>query len=277
MQNPTYVIAKDDLAVNKKSLKRLVSKLPSPGLKPEDVFEAPFQTLRRVLGENFHELADNDEIFVRAFPMMDFSESEAIKQTEVVGVVINCLCSIWDGFMLLADGVVANITPEFAAQPKMKCALTTLDGAIINTLSLDDLKPCLYYENGVPKEIYRNKDIAGLIKNIESVIESLKNGSLPQDTINSLTKSLNSYQEQLHVIYNELIHNFFEVIKAKFGVDDVQLNNDNIVDFTVWFGIQTEIPTHDGTGKRTVIHTEVTQVHNNSYVNLGGIKNVLMV
>lgn len=257
-----HVFRKDDSPELKEVVARIFDNIsPAKTLTP-DRYENPIITLKRILGDNFHDLLTDDILEIAIQDLGSFNIELIKNDFDQANVLVQYISFIFEGFLKMNGA--KPLTHDSITVPVKFAVTSETNGTEVLTLTLGELSPvAMFDDNNIPIGIYRYEEIVGLGNQIGEGQAALKKlGRDNSEQVMAISRKVNESFDKLAKIYHELSTNFFKIISDKSG-----LKIEDIYDVTTIFSFEVE-----ETPEKIHRHTTVLQYHDLRNSNLYGIK-----
>lgn len=207
-------------------------------------FEAPIQSIRRVIGEKFYEMDDKKEDIIHievsdeaTFNLDAIKADNELGNFTIMNNVATFVVAIFTKFAQMYGNNV--IGPDFS-DVKFKVAVTSASkGMICKELSIADFAPLSLYDDAGNVIGFKNmnelSELNGELTAADEAVKKLRStgGTASNAAVETLVTKINDLNKKLISKYIEIIETFFNLIKTWGEVENVA----DVFDATFVFNI----------------------------------------
>lgn len=254
------------------------------GLKPSskmviDRFEAPIQTIRRIVGDNFHDLTNSKEDLINlsitdtaSFNIESIKNDIASNNFNLMNDIALFVVSIYDRFARMYGN---NVIGKDFEEVKFKVAITSpTKGLICKELSIKDFASLSTFDDsGNVTGFIGSHEIIELQSELSAADQAAKKlqstgGAATNAAVETITKKISDLNEKLISKYMAIVETFFNLIK-KWG--EVEKTTD-IFDATFIFNlIIVDDSSNDGE-KESIVEMDICSLHDIAHKHLMALK-----
>lgn len=248
-----FVMSRNNPEVQKLAQKNFFEKIEVPDVV--EITETVPQSIKRALGEDFYKL-ENNHIVEGIIQNECIFDMKFLKTNiKVLSFISQAISNIFQGYM----GVIGNtVTQEAVNTTKATFNVASVkEGVVSIDLTLSDLGEIAEYVNGIPMTLKNYKAISKLGIDIQNGETALKNAP-DQESAKKIQNNLIENYKTLNDYYVDLVTGFFNILKTKLGIENIE----DIVDVTVVF-------------KTTIASETGEQINGVSFVTLHSAYNIL--
>ena len=255
------------------------------GLEPSskmviDRFEAPIQTIRRIVGDDFYDLTNSKEDLINlvitdsaSFNIESIKNDIASNNFNLMNDISLFVVSIFDRFARMYGN---NIIGKEFEEVKFKVAITSpTKGLICKELSIKDFAPLSTFDDsGNVTGFIGGKEIIELqseLTDADNVAKKLQStgGTATNAAVETITKKIQDLNEKLISKYMAIIETFFNLIK-EWG--EVEKTTD-IFDATFIFNLIIVDDSSNEEKRESIVEMDICSLHDISHKHLITLKN----
>lgn len=254
------------------------------GLEPSskmviDRFEAPIQTIRRIVGDNFHDLTNSKEDLINlsisdtaSFNIESIKNDIASNNFNLMNDIALFVVSIYDRFARMYGN---NVIGKDFEEVKFKVAITSpTKGLICKELSIKDFAPLSTFDDsGNVTGFIGSREIIELQSELNAADQAAKKlqstgGTATNAAVETITKKIEDLNDKLISKYMAIVETFFNLIK-EWG--EVERTTD-IFDATFIFNlIIVDDSSNDGE-KESIVEMDICSLHDIAHKHLMALK-----
>ena len=254
------------------------------GLEPSskmviDRFEAPIQTIRRILGDYFYDLSNSNEDLINltitdsaSFNIESIKNDIASNNFNLMNDISLFVVSIFDRFARMYGN---NIIGKEFEEVKFKVAITSpTKGLICKELSIKDFAPLSTFDDSgnVTGFIGGNEiiELQSELTDADNAAKKLQStgGTATNAAVETITKKIQDLNEKLISKYMAIIETFFNLIKEWGEVEKTA----NIFNVTFIFNLVIVDDSSNEEEKGSIVEMDICSLHDISHKHLIALK-----
>ena len=255
------------------------------GLEPSskmviDRFEAPIQTIRRIVGDDFYDLTNSKEDLINlvitdsaSFNIESIKNDIASNNFNLMNDISLFVVSIFDRFARMYGN---NIIGKEFEEVKFKVAITSpTKGLICKELSIKDFAPLSTFDDsGNVTGFIGSSEIIELQSELNAADQAAKKlqstgGTATNAAVETITKKIQDLNEKLISKYMAIIETFFNLIKEWGEVEKTT----NIFNVTFIFNLVIVDDSSNEEEKGSIVEMDICSLHDISHKHLIALKN----
>ena len=255
------------------------------GLEPSskmviDRFEAPIQTIRRIVGDDFYDLTNSKEDLINlvitdsaSFNIESIKNDIASNNFNLMNDISLFVVSIFDRFARMYGN---NIIGKEFEEVKFKVAITSpTKGLICKELSIKDFAPLSTFDDsGNVTGFIGSSEIIELQSELNAADQAAKKlqstgGTATNAAVETITKKIQDLNEKLISKYMAIIETFFNLIKEWGEVEKTT----NIFNVTFIFNLVIVDDSSNEGEKESIVEMDICSLHDISHKHLIALKN----
>lgn len=223
----THVFYKDEPKGYHEILKQAFSGLKNVEEVKPDFAESPIYTLKRILGNEFYFMKDNnsedDVISINSETEGNFDIDSLCLTVQSPAVILNFIGTVFNSFLSL-NGEVFPIEAAKIPELKAKLAVTVEKGVVTEVVTLNDFKKLWNYNEkgdiiGLANQEQISKYADEMNKNNET-LQKLGNVNGSELVFQKLSRDNSEISKKILDIYRGIVTDFFDVIKKISNIED---------------------------------------------------------
>lgn len=254
------------------------------GLEPSskmviDRFEAPIQTIRRIVGDDFYDLTNSKEDLINlvitdsaSFNIESIKNDIASNNFNLMNDISLFVVSIFDRFARMYGN---NIIGKEFEEVKFKVAITSpTKGLICKELSIKDFAPLSTFDDsGNVTGFIGSNEIIELQSELTAADQAAKKlqstgGTATNAAVETIAKKIQDLNEKLISKYMAIVETFFNLIKEWSKVEKTS----DIFDVTFIFNLVI-IDDSSNTGDReSIVEMDICSLHDIAHKHLVALK-----
>ena len=250
------------------------------GLEPSskmviDRFEAPIQTIRRIVGDDFYDLTNSKEDLINlvitdsaSFNIESIKNDVASNNFNLMNDISLFVVSIFDRFARMYGN---NIIGKEFEEVKFKVAITSpTKGLICKELSIKDFAPLSTFDDsGNVTGFIGSNEIIELQSELNAADQAAKKlqstgGTATNAAVETITKKIQDLNEKLISKYMAIIETFFNLIKEWGEVEKTA----NIFNVTFIFNLVIVDDSSNEEEKGSIAEMDICSLHDISHKHL---------
>lgn len=241
-------------------------------------FEAPIQSIRRIMGENFYNLENSkDDLIIMkirdgaSFSIESIKSDISNQNFDIMNEVALFPIDIFDKFAEMYGNTV--IGKDFEAV-KFKVGITTSNGLICKELTINDFAPLSAFDDaGNVIGFIGSKEIVTLNGELNAAVEASKKlastGAKSNAAIETLNTTVRDLNDKLIAKYMSVIETFFNLLKIWGEVENVT----EIFDVTFIFNeIIVDNDIVDENVKHSIVQSDIMTLHDIAHRHLAKLR-----
>ena len=260
------------------------TKIYFEGLEPSpkmviNRFEAPIQTIRRIVGDNFYDLTNSKEDLINlaitdsaSFNIESIKNDIASNNFNLMNDISLFVVSIYDRFARMYGN---NIIGKEFEEVKFKVAITSpTKGLICKELSIKDFAPLSTFDDsGNVTGFIGSSEIIELQSELNAADQAAKKlqstgGTATNAAVETITKKIQDLNEKLISKYMAIVETFFNLIK-EWG--EVEKTTD-IFNATFIFNLVIVDDSSDTGDRESIVEMDICSLHDIAHKNLIALK-----
>ena len=254
------------------------------GLEPSskmviDRFEAPIQTIRRIVGDDFYDLTNSKEDLINlvitdsaSFNIESIKNDIASNNFNLMNDISLFVVSIFDRFARMYGN---NIIGKEFEEVKFKVAITSpTKGLICKELSIKDFAPLSTFDDsGNVTGFIGSNEIIELQSELTAADQAAKKlqntgGTATNAAVETIAKKIQDLNEKLISKYMAIVETFFNLVKEWGKVEKTS----DIFDVTFIFNLVI-IDDSSNTGDReSIVEMDICSLHDIAHKHLIALK-----
>lgn len=254
------------------------------GLEPSskmviDRFEAPIQTIRRIVGDNFYDLTNSKEDLINlsisdtaSFNIESIKNDIASNNFNLMNDISLFVVSIYDRFARMYGN---NVIGKDFEEVKFKVAITSpTKGLICKELSIKDFAPLSTFDDsGNVTGFIGSHEIIELQSELNAADQAAKKlqstgGAATNAAVETITKKIQDLNDKLISKYIGIIETFFNLIK-EWG--EVEKTTD-IFDATFIFNLIIVDDSSKEGERESIVEMDICSLHDIAHKHLAALK-----
>ena len=260
------------------------TKIYFKGLEPSskmiiDRFEAPIQTIRRIVGDDFYDLTNSKEDLINlsitdaaSFNIESIKNDIASNNFNLMNDICLFVVSIYDRFARMYGN---NVIGKEFEEVKFKAAITSpTKGLICKELSIKDFSPLSTFDDsGNVTGFIGSHEIIELQSELNAADQAAKKlqstgGVATNAAAETITKKIQDLNEKLISKYMAIIETFFNLIK-EWG--EVEKTTD-IFDATFIFNLIIVDDNSNEGERESIVEMDICSLHDIAHKHLVALK-----
>ena len=245
-----------------------------------DRFEAPIQTIRRIVGDNFYDLTNSKEDLINltitdtaSFNIESIKNDIVSNNFNLMNDISLFVVSIYDRFARMYGN---NIISKDFEEVKFKVAITSpTKGLICKELSIKDFAPLSTFDDsGNVTGFIGSSEIIELQSELNAADQAAKKlqstgGTVTNAAVETITKKIQDLNEKLISKYMAIIETFFNLIKEWGEVEKTA----NIFNVTFIFNLVIVDDQPNEEKRESIVEMDICSLHDISHKHLITLKN----
>ena len=245
-------------------------------------FEAPIQSIRRIMGENFYDFENSKDDLITikisdgaSFSIESIKSDIANNSFTIMNEVALFPVDIYDKFASMYGNTI--IGKDFE-EVKFKVGITTAKGLICKELTIKDFAPLSTFDDaGNVTGFIGSNEIITLNGELQSAVDASKKlsnagaGAVSNAAYETLNTTVRELNKKLISKYMSIIETFFNLIKGWGEVDKVT----EIWNVTFIFNqvvVDNDPDPENQSGKHSIVETDVWSLHDIAHKHLTTLK-----
>lgn len=254
------------------------------GLEPSskmviDRFEAPIQTIRRIVGDDFYDLTNSKEDLINlvitdsaSFNIESIKNDIASNNFNLMNDISLFVVSIFDRFARMYGN---NIIGKEFEEVKFKVAITSpTKGLICKELSIKDFAPLSTFDDsGNVTGFIGSNEIIELQSELTAADQAAKKlqstgGTATNAAVETIAKKIQDLNEKLISKYMAIVETFFNLIKEWSKVEKIS----DIFDVTFIFNLVIVDDSSDTGDRESIVEMDICSLHDIAHKHLVALK-----
>ena len=254
------------------------------GLEPSskmviDRFEAPIQTIRRIVGDDFYDLTNSKEDLINlvitdsaSFNIESIKNDIASNNFNLMNDISLFVVSIFDRFARMYGN---NIIGKEFEEVKFKVAITSpTKGLICKELSIKDFAPLSTFDDSgnVTGFIGSNEiiELQSELTDADNAAKKLQStgGTATNAAVETITKKIQDLNEKLISKYMAIVETFFNLIKEWSKVEKTS----DIFDVTFIFNLVIVDDSSNTGDRESIVEMDICSLHDIAHKHLIALK-----
>lgn len=254
------------------------------GLEPSskmviDRFEAPIQTIRRIVGDDFYDLTNSKEDLINlvitdsaSFNIESIKNDIASNNFNLMNDISLFVVSIFDRFARMYGN---NIIGKEFEEVKFKVAITSpTKGLICKELSIKDFAPLSTFDDsGNVTGFIGSNEIIELQSELTAADQAAKKlqstgGTATNAAVETIAKKIQDLNEKLISKYMAIVETFFNLIKEWSKVEKTS----DIFDVTFIFNLVIVDDSSDTGDRESIVEMDICSLHDIAHKHLVALK-----
>ena len=254
------------------------------GLEPSskmviDRFEAPIQTIRRIVGDDFYDLTNSKEDLINlvitdsaSFNIESIKNDIASNNFNLMNDISLFVVSIFDRFARMYGN---NIIGKEFEEVKFKVAITSpTKGLICKELSIKDFAPLSTFDDsGNVTGFIGSNEIIELQSELTAADQAAKKlqstgGTATNAAVETIAKKIQDLNEKLISKYMAIVETFFNLIKEWSKVEKTS----DIFDVTFIFNLVIVDDSSDTGDRESIVEMDICSLHDIAHKHLIALK-----
>ena len=254
------------------------------GLEPSskmviDRFEAPIQTIRRIVGDDFYDLTNSKEDLINlvitdsaSFNIESIKNDIASNNFNLMNDISLFVVSIFDRFARMYGN---NIIGKEFEEVKFKVAITSpTKGLICKELSIKDFAPLSTFDDsGNVTGFIGSNEIIELQSELTAADQAAKKlqntgGTATNAAVETIAKKIQDLNEKLISKYMAIVETFFNLIKEWGKVEKTS----DIFDVTFIFNLVIVDDSSNTGDRESIVEMDICSLHDIAHKHLIALK-----
>ena len=254
------------------------------GLEPSskiviDRFEAPIQTIRRIVGDNFYDLTNSKEDLINlvitdsaSFNIESIKNDIASNNFNLMNDISLFVVSIFDRFARMYGN---NIIGKEFEEVKFKVAITSpTKGLICKELSIKDFAPLSTFDDsGNVTGFIGSNEIIELQSELTAADQAAKKlqntgGTATNAAVETIAKKIQDLNEKLISKYMAIVETFFNLVKEWGKVEKTS----DIFDVTFIFNLVIVDDSSNTGDRESIVEMDICSLHDIAHKHLIALK-----
>ena len=254
------------------------------GLEPSskmviDRFEAPIQTIRRIVGDDFYDLTNSKEDLINlvitdsaSFNIESIKNDIASNNFNLMNDISLFVVSIFDRFARMYGN---NIIGKEFEEVKFKVAITSpTKGLICKELSIKDFAPLSTFDDsGNVTGFIGSNEIIELQSELTAADQAAKKlqstgGTATNAAVETIAKKIQDLNEKLISKYMAIVETFFNLIKEWSKVEKTS----DIFDVTFIFNLVIVDDSSNTGDRESIVEMDICSLHDIAHKHLIALK-----
>ena len=254
------------------------------GLEPSskmviDRFEAPIQTIRRIVGDNFYDLTNSKEDLINlvitdsaSFNIESIKNDIASNNFNLMNDISLFVVSIFDRFARMYGN---NIIGKEFEEVKFKVAITSpTKGLICKELSIKDFAPLSTFDDsGNVTGFIGSNEIIELQSELTAADQAAKKlqntgGTATNAAVETIAKKIQDLNEKLISKYMSIVETFFNLVKEWGKVEKTS----DIFDVTFIFNLVIVDDSSNTGDRESIVEMDICSLHDIAHKHLIALK-----
>lgn len=254
------------------------------GLEPSskmviDRFEAPIQTIRRIVGDDFYDLTNSKEDLINlvitdsaSFNIESIKNDIASNNFNLMNDISLFVVSIFDRFARMYGN---NIIGKEFEEVKFKVAITSpTKGLICKELSIKDFAPLSTFDDsGNVTGFIGSNEIIELQSELTAADQAAKKlqntgGTATNAAVETIAKKIQDLNEKLISKYMAIVETFFNLVKEWGKVEKTS----DIFDVTFIFNLVIVDDSSNTGDRESIIEMDICSLHDIAHKHLIALK-----
>ena len=254
------------------------------GLEPSskmviDRFEAPIQTIRRIVGDDFYDLTNSKEDLINlvitdsaSFNIESIKNDIASNNFNLMNDISLFVVSIFDRFARMYGN---NIIGKEFEEVKFKVAITSpTKGLICKELSIKDFAPwSTFDDSGNVTGFIGSNEIIELQSELTAADQAAKKlqntgGTATNAAVETIAKKIQDLNEKLISKYMAIVETFFNLIKEWSKVEKTS----DIFDVTFIFNLVIVDDSSNTGDRESIVEMDICSLHDIAHKHLIALK-----
>lgn len=254
------------------------------GLEPSskmviDRFEAPIQTIRRIVGDDFYDLTNSKEDLINlvitdsaSFNIESIKNDIASNNFNLMNDISLFVVSIFDRFARMYGN---NIIGKEFEEVKFKVAITSpTKGLICKELSIKDFAPLSTFDDsGNVTGFIGSNEIIELQSELTAADQAAKKlqstgGTATNAAVETIAKKIQDLNEKLISKYMAIVETFFNLIKEWSKVEKTS----DIFDVTFIFNLVIVDDSSNTGDRESIVEMDICSLHDIAHKHLVALK-----
>ena len=254
------------------------------GLEPSskmviDRFEAPIQTIRRIVGDNFYDLTNSKEDLINlvitdsaSFNIESIKNDIASNNFNLMNDISLFVVSIFDRFARMYGN---NIIGKEFEEVKCKVAITSpTKGLICKELSIKDFAPLSTFDDsGNVTGFIGSNEIIELQSELTAADQAAKKlqntgGTATNAAVETIAKKIQDLNEKLISKYMAIVETFFNLVKEWGKVEKTS----DIFDVTFIFNLVIVDDSSNTGDRESIVEMDICSLHDIAHKHLIALK-----
>ena len=254
------------------------------GLEPSskmviDRFEAPIQTIRRIVGDDFYDLTNSKEDLINlvitdsaSFNIESIKNDIASNNFNLMNDISLFVVSIFDRFARMYGN---NIIGKEFEEVKFKVAITSpTKGLICKELSIKDFAPLSTFDDsGNVTGFIGSNEIIELQSELTAADQAAKKlqstgGTATNAAVETIAKKIQDLNEKLISKYMAIVETFFNLIKEWSKVEKIS----DIFDVTFIFNLVIVDDSSNTGDRESIVEMDICSLHDIAHKHLIALK-----
>lgn len=254
------------------------------GLEPSskmviDRFEAPIQTIRRIVGDDFYDLTNSKEDLINlvitdsaSFNIESIKNDIASNNFNLMNDISLFVVSIFDRFARMYGN---NIIGKEFEEVKFKVAITSpTKGLICKELSIKDFAPLSTFDDsGNVTGFIGSNEIIELQSELTAADQAAKKlqstgGTATNAAVETIAKKIQDLNEKLISKYMAIVETFFNLVKEWGKVEKTS----DIFDVTFIFNLVIVDDSSNTGDRESIVEMDICSLHDIAHKHLIALK-----
>ena len=254
------------------------------GLEPSskmviDRFEAPIQTIRRIVGDDFYDLTNSKEDLINlvitdsaSFNIESIKNDIASNNFNLMNDISLFVVSIFDRFARMYGN---NIIGKEFEEVKFKVAITSpTKGLICKELSIKDFAPLSTFDDaGNVTGFIGSNEIIELQSELTAADQAAKKlqntgGTTTNAAVETIAKKIQDLNEKLISKYMAIVETFFNLVKEWGKVEKTS----DIFDVTFIFNLVIVDDSSNTGDRESIVEMDICSLHDIAHKHLIALK-----
>ena len=254
------------------------------GLEPSskmviDRFEAPIQTIRRIVGDDFYDLTNSKEDLINlvitdsaSFNIESIKNDIASNNFNLMNDISLFVVSIFDRFARMYGN---NIIGKEFEEVKFKVAITSpTKGLICKELSIKDFAPLSTFDDsGNVTGFIGSNEIIELQSELTAADQAAKKlqntgGTATNAAVEKIAKKIQDLKEKLISKYMAIVETFFNLVKEWGKVEKTS----DIFDVTFIFNLVIVDDSSNTGDRESIVEMDICSLHDIAHKHLIALK-----
>ena len=254
------------------------------GLEPSskmviDRFEAPIQTIRRIVGDDFYDLTNSKEDLINlvitdsaSFNIESIKNDIASNNFNLMNDISLFVVSIFDRFARMYGN---NIIGKEFEEVKFKVAITSpTKGLICKELSIKDFAPLSTFDDsGNVTGFIGSNEIIELQSELTAADQAAKKlqstgGTATNAAVETIAKKIQDLNEKLISKYMAIVETFFNLVKEWGKVEKTS----DIFDVTLIFNLVIVADSSNTGDRESIVEMDICSLHDIAHKHLVALK-----
>ena len=254
------------------------------GLEPSskmviDRFEAPIQTIRRIVGDDFYDLTNSKEDLINlvitdsaSFNIESIKNDIASNNFNLMNDISLFVVSIFDRFARMYGN---NIIGKEFEEVKFKVAITSpTKGLICKELSIKDFAPLSTFDDsGNVTGFIGSNEIIELQSELTAADQAAKKlqntgGTATNAAVETIAKKIQDLNEKLISKYMAIVETFFNLVKEWGKVEKTS----DIFDVTFIFNLVIVDDSSNTGDRESIVEMDICSLHDIAHKHLVALK-----